>query len=97
MDLLRVKGKTEPVNVYELVGLADRPLPDDMNRVLELFRHGFDKYLEQDWDAAINTFKKAVEVKNDDGPSRRYLSRAVLFKENPPGDDWDGVFTMQKK
>ncbi len=97
MDLLRVKGKTEPVNVYELVGLADRPLPDDMNRVLELFRYGFDKYLEQDWDAAINTFKKAVEVKHDDGPSRRYLSRAVLFKENPPGDDWDGVFTMQKK
>jgi adenylate cyclase len=97
LDLLRVKGKKEPVNVYELVGLADRPLPEDIKRVLELFKYGFSNYLEQNWDAAINAFKQAIEIKPDDGPSRRYLVRSKMFKDNPPDENWDGVFTMRGK
>jgi adenylate cyclase len=97
LDLLRVKGKNEPVNVYELIALSENTLPDNVKRVLELFQAGFSRYLEQDWDEAMNYFKKAVETKHDDGPSRRYLIRSKMFRENPPGDDWDGVFTMRKK
>jgi len=26
-----------------------------------------------------------------------YLERIAYFRENPPGDDWDGVFTFQTK
>lgn len=33
----------------------------------------------------------------DDGPSDVYLARARQFKENPPPDDWDGVFVMKTK
>jgi adenylate cyclase len=97
LDLLRVKGKEEPVNVYELLALAENSLPDDTKRLLELFQTGFEHYLRQDWDEAMKYFKHAIELKPEDGPSRRYLMRTRMFRENPPGEDWDGVFTMKGK
>jgi adenylate cyclase len=97
LDLLRVKGKREPAKVYELIGLEDYNIPDNMMRVIDLFHSGFNNYITQDWDAAIYDFKKALEIKQDDGPSLRYLERCKMFRETPPGGDWDGVFTMKTK
>jgi adenylate cyclase len=97
LDLLRVKGKTEPVKVYELLGTTERGVSDDMMRILEFFQQGFNSYLKQDWDLAINYFEQALSIKTYDGPSKRYLQRCHVFKENPPGDGWDGVFVMTTK
>jgi len=97
LDLLRVKGRMEPVDVYELVGITDKKVPENTLRVLELFKTGFEKYLAQNWDEAITLFKQALEVKADDGPSRRYLARSTMFRESPPDENWDGVFTMKGK
>ncbi len=97
LDLLQVKGKTEPVKVYELVATRETGISDEKKRVLDLFQKGFDNYLKQNWDWAINYFQQALAVQKDDGPSRRYLQRASMFKENPPGADWDGSFRMTTK
>ncbi len=97
LDLLRVKGKTEPVKVYELLSTAEKGIPDEMKRVLDSFNKGFTNYLRQDWNAAIAEFQQALSIKANDGPSRRYLQRCQIFKQNPPGDDWDGVYTMKTK
>ena len=97
LDLLRVKGKMQPVKVYELVSTAEKGLDDDMYRVLELFGKGFDNYLKQNWDWAINYFQQALSLKKDDPPSLRYIERCTKFKANPPGDDWDGVYIMTTK
>jgi adenylate cyclase len=97
LDLLRVKGKTEPVKVYELLSTVEKGLPDDMLRVLEMFNKGFENYLQQNWDWAIKYLQQALSIRPNDGPSLRYLERCKQFKENPPGDDWDGVFTMKTK
>ncbi len=97
LDLLRVKGKTEPVKVYELLGITEKGLPNDMLRVVELFEKGFAYYLEQNWDWAINYFQQALSIRQEDNPSKRYLERCRVFKETPPGDDWDGMYTMTTK
>ena len=97
LDLLRVKGKTEPVKVYELLSTVEKGLPDEMLRVLEMFNKGFENYLQQNWDWAIKYLQQALSIKPNDGPSLRYLERCKQFKENPPGDHWDGVFTMKTK
>jgi adenylate cyclase len=68
-----------------------------MMRVLESFDSGFKHYMAQEWDAAISDFKKALEIKYEDGPSRRYLERCKMFRKDPPASDWDGVFTMENK
>ena len=97
LDLLRVKGKNEPVKVYELVGLAAKGVSEDKLRVLELFNQGFKEYLKQNWDWAINYFEQALSIDPSDNPSKRYAKRCRLYKENPPGAGWDGVFTMTTK
>lgn len=97
LDLLRVKGKTEPVKVYELVGMKDKGIPERKAQLLESFSKGFDNYLAQNWDWAINYFKQALAIDPLDGPAKRYVDRCNQFKENPPGSDWDGVFTMKTK
>ncbi len=97
LDLLRVKGKTEPVWVYELVGLAEQGVSDDLLRVLDLFEKGLARYLQRDWDAAINYFSQVLSIRENDGPAQRYLERCQFFKENPPAEDWDGVYTQTSK
>ncbi len=97
LDLLRVVGKKEPVKVYELVGTREKGISEEKVRVLELFRSGFASYLAQNWEQAINYFEQALAIDPDDGPSKRYVQRCRMYKENPPAPEWDGVFTMKTK
>ena len=97
LDLLRVKGKTEPVKVYELLGTKDHRITDKKQQVLDIFNKGFENYLQQNWENAMNYFQQALKIDPMDGPSITYIRRCEAFLQNPPGKDWDGVFTMQTK
>ncbi|NOX35953.1 MAG: CHASE2 domain-containing protein [Calditrichaeota bacterium] len=97
LDLLRVKGKTEPVKVFELVALRKDPLDPHIKQLLEVFQKGYQHYLAQNWEWAMRYFKQALEIVPDDVPSKLYLQRCQEFKENPPGKDWDGVYTLRTK
>ncbi|MFC1556437.1 CHASE2 domain-containing protein [candidate division KSB1 bacterium] len=97
LDSLRVKGKLKPVNVYEVLGKADDGLPDSMVKMREYYEMGIEKYLDKDWNAGIGHFEKVLEIKPDDGPAKVYVDRCIMYKENPPPSDWDGVFTMTTK
>jgi len=97
LDLLRVKGKNEPVKVYELLGITEKGMPDNKMRVTELFNQGFAAYMQQNWQGAAEYFENALAINAKDGPSRRYIQRCRLYLENPPDASWDGVFVMKSK
>ncbi len=97
LDLLRVKGKQKPVRVFELIATKEEPLPSDFLEMLHQFQQGFDYYLNRNWEWAANHFRQALQIRNNDGPSRLYLLRCQEFLLNPPGKEWDGVFTMKTK
>jgi hypothetical protein len=46
---------------------------------------------------AIDHFQAALNIRKDDGPSQLYLERCREFKNNPPDEDWDGVYVMHTK
>ena len=69
----------------------------EKQQVLELYNQGLQNYKLQKWDEAIGFFQKALDIMPDDGPSKLYKERCLEFKANPPGDDWDGVYTMKTK
>lgn len=96
LDLLRVKGKEEPVGVYEVMAVLENA-ENVRVQLVELFDTGYTAYLEQQWDRAEEYFKMALRLDPKDGPSKTYLKRVKLFRENPPGEEWDGVFTMTTK
>lgn len=72
-------------------------LTEEKKKVVDLYNEGLAAYKERNWDKAMEFFKQALEIDPNDGPSKLYLERCELYKENPPPDDWDGVFTMTTK
>jgi adenylate cyclase len=91
LDLIAVKGKTEPVRVYEVLELADGELPQEMQEALGQFNLGLNAYHRRDWELAREYFAAAAEADPTDEPSKLYISRAQECIENPPAEDWDFV------
>ncbi len=96
IDLVRVKGKKEPVKIYELIGRTGRLDSDTLQRI-ELFEQGLAAYRMMDWDTAIEKFKHALSLKLDDIPAQLYIQRCRAYQIEPPSPDWDGVYTMTTK
>ncbi|MFG1690811.1 adenylate/guanylate cyclase domain-containing protein, partial [Gemmatimonadota bacterium] len=97
LDLMTVKGKTEPVRVYELLELADGELPKEKQEALGQYNLGLDAYQRRDWELAREYFAAAVEADPSDEPSKLYISRAQECIENPPAEDWDFVVKRTEK
>ena len=97
VDLLRVKGKTQPVKVYELVALKDEAVSIETQEVIQYFERGYQHYLNRNWEWAMNQFRQVLQIKPDDGPARLYMMRCQEFIKNPPPRNWDGVFTLKQK
>jgi adenylate cyclase len=101
LDLIRVKGKLQPVTIYELIGRSDQSTVygtlDEVRVRLELFRQARVLYCQRQWADAQKAFQTILDRWPDDGPSRTYWKRCqdYLFDEPPSG--WDGVFTMTHK
>lgn len=69
----------------------------EMEEILKFYNLGLAAYKQRKWDEAIRAFEKALSIDPEDGPSKEYLKRSLTFKENPPAENWDGVFTMTTK
>jgi adenylate cyclase len=101
LDLIRVKGKTQPVMIYELIGRAGEESVygsfADVQLRLEQFARGRTLYRVRRWEEAQRVFQIMIDKWPDDGPARAYWKRCqeYLFDEPPSG--WDGVFTMTHK
>jgi len=97
IDKVVVKGKTEPVGVFECLDYhTDKTFPNLMD-VLGSFNEGVKVYRKQEWDRAIGYFKDALKANETDKLSNTYIERCKLMKKKPPGDDWDGVWIMTEK
>jgi adenylate cyclase len=99
LDLIRVKGKLQPVTLYELV--ATRGMPDgdepDLEERLEFFAQGRACYRERRWQDAQIVFEKLLERWPEDGPARMYLNRCREYLVAGPEENWDGVYVMTHK
>ena len=101
LDFVRVMGKTEPAQVYELIAVAGKETEQDKT-ILKAYHEALELYRNQDWDKAKDAFKAADELEDmfpgrKTNPSRVYIPRCDHWKANQPGDDWDGVWTLTSK
>jgi len=96
LDTVRVKGKEEPVVVYEL--MEKRVDVDErLVTLAERFEEALSSYQRREFDTALESFKKILEEFPNDGPSRVFTERCRLYIESPPPKDWDGVFSLTHK
>jgi len=96
VDLMRVKGKKEPVVVFELLARKGC-LSAEQHRVIETYLEGLEAYKRRDFKAAAAQFEAALALDPRDGPSRVYLERAKEYFVSPPPADWDGVYELKSK
>ena len=101
LDNVVVMGKNEPVKVWELISEVGQE-PDQYKKILPAYHEALDLYKNQEWSKAIEAFKASDSLEDMFGgrktnPSRIYIPRCEHYLENPPGDDWDGVWTLTSK
>ena len=101
LDVIRVKGKLQPVVIYELLGkfgeIEKEPGYAELQQRLKGFAAARELYKHRKWEEAQKAFEMILNGFPGDGPSRMYWKRCqeYLFDEPPAG--WDGVFTMTHK
>ena len=95
LDFVRVKGKTEPVRIYELLGTSDHA--GAMTGFVTRFEEALQHFRDRSWDHARSLLEDCLSERPDDGPSRYLLAGVDKIVQNPPPDDWDGVSTMETK
>ncbi len=95
LDLVRVKGRNQPVAIFELLGLA--PADADVAEFLQSYHQGLQLYRTRQWDESITAFKKALWLRPEDHQSLRYCSLAQKYRLDPPDADWQAVAHMETK
>ncbi len=96
IDVIRVVGKTEPVHIYELLCLRGE-IGARVTRVNEHFQAGMEKYRQRRWEEARACFAAGLAEAEGDEPCRIFLERCQEFRDQPPPDDWDGVYRVKTK
>ncbi len=95
LDSVRVKGKREPVTIYELIDY-EKPKAQ-IQEAVKKFENGLVAYKQKQWKEAIILFQETLRVKTDDKPAELYIERCEKYAQTPPPEDWDGVFVMKTK
>jgi adenylate cyclase len=101
LDYVIVMGKSEPAQVFELISEAGK-MPAGYDKLLPAYHEAVKLYRNQDWKKAIEAFKASDELEDmfpgrKTNPSRIYIPRCEHYRDNPPGDDWDGSWALTKK
>ncbi len=96
LDTIRVKGKDQPVTIYEPMGpkdALDAAVRQDMAR----HRGALKQFRAQKWDEAEAEFFSLSRGPNPHKVYEMFLERIAYYRKNPPGENWDGVFTFKTK
>jgi adenylate cyclase len=95
LDRVRVKGKQEPVAIYEPLGPGGS-VPDYVKQATVRFSRALEHYRRQEWDPA-EALLKVLEAEGHQKVYGLYLERIRHFRQVPPGSGWDGVFAFETK
>jgi adenylate cyclase len=90
IDTLRVKGRSDPVRVYEPMGEVGKLSPEQREQASS-YSEGLAFWRARDFAGAAQSFSRWADK---DPPSARFMTRAMKLSLNPPEDDWESVQTL---
>jgi adenylate cyclase len=96
LDRVRVKGRNEPVTIYEPVGLAAQLEPAIIEEQ-EHFIHVLEHYHAKEWDESLEHLNELLQRMPESKLFQLYMDRIEHYRLEPPPADWDGVFTHKTK
>ena len=101
LDIVMVKGKDEPVKIYELIGqlnsdMCIRPT-DEQKEFAKNFNRAFEFYINMNWEAALAIYNKIEHDEKYDTLINMYMERCNDYLKNPPDENWNGSFRLTTK
>ncbi len=96
LDRVRVKGKDEPVEIFEPLALLE-DFNEAQRAALEAYHQALAAYRACDWLHAHKLFRELHRAEPGVKIHEIYLERIEAYRANPPDDDWDGVYTHTSK
>jgi len=96
VDRVVVKGKTEPIGIYEILDYHTSESFPNIVEVLNHFRDALMFYRDGKWDQSKTAFSRALAANPNDVTAKMYLDRCEFLRTQPP-DDWHGVWKLESK
>ena len=97
VDLIRVKGRKTPVEIVEALNHRAAAEGDALRRTIDAYENALRLYRSRNWQAALEGFAGVLDDQPNDGPAKVYVNRCRYYCDQPPPDDWDGVWQMSEK
>jgi adenylate cyclase len=97
LDIVRVKGKTQPVSIYELVGQRSDPILPLKQQVIALYQKGREYYLKREFALALTQFNQVLTISNHDQAALLHQQRCQHWLNTPLPDSWDGIENLTEK
>ena len=108
LDFIQVKGKTEGVYIYGLMGDEEVRADPEFQKIKKMIEEAMELYRSQKWDDAALLFNQLRTLGDDEHKCWHldanlevlcdlYEERIQEYKESPPAEDWDGVFIATTK
>jgi adenylate cyclase len=100
IDLIQVKGKTQPEAVFAVLGRAEVEQDPRCGELRELNAQMLARFRKQEWDAALDLIDRCRKIASGFGAAGlydMYMERIEIYRADPPGPDWDGVYEAETK
>lgn len=96
LDRVQVKGRAEPVNIYQPLGLSAE-LSAAQQAQLDAYHAALEAYQQADFIAAQAAFESLMLQQPELNVLHIYRERCQLYGATPPGEDWAGVWVHHEK
>ncbi|MGH6752181.1 MAG: CHASE2 domain-containing protein, partial [Bradyrhizobium sp.] len=98
LDLIAVKGKTEAVRIFALLGTEGIAQTEPFRQLTEMHGRFLAAYRAQKWGEARELIKACRTLWDGLGELYDlYARRITIFEDDPPGPDWNGVYVAHSK
>lgn len=96
LDSVAVKGKKEPVKIYEVLG-EEGSVPDARIKFARRFESALADYYARNFAKAAKECEDLLLINAEDLTTKNLFERCRIYLETPPPDDWNGAWIMKKK
>ncbi len=97
IDRVKVKGKSNPIIVYEVFDGEAPQLIELKMKTLKNLEEGLAHYRNKEFAQANKCFKEMLQIYQEDKAAQLYLKRSEHFQKNGVPEDWEWVETLESK
>ncbi len=97
LGLVQLKGKQEPLHIYECFSPNTKEEVAKKQKTLSLFNEGIENYLNSSFSNSVQAFESLTEINPGDLTAAFFLNNAKNFLQKGIPENWNGIIEMASK